>query len=89
MASALDRKRCWTIAEHRGEDTLGGSQHLVARASWDVDDLRDDLVDDVVDASRDPAKFWSSTRPARSRRCPQRRTQRQLSGAAGRIENSP
>lgn len=39
MVSGLDRKNCWTIAEHRGDT------HLLARASWDADDVRDDLRD--------------------------------------------
>jgi SRSO17 transposase len=54
MVSGLDRKNCWTIAEHRGAITPDGLQHLLARASWDADDVRDDLRDYVVDAFGDP-----------------------------------
>jgi hypothetical protein len=54
MVSGLDRKNCWTIAEHRGAATPDGLQHLLARASWDADDVRDDLRDYVVDAFGDP-----------------------------------
>ena len=54
MASGLDRKNCWTIAEHRGATTPDGLQHLLARASWDADAVRDDLRDYVVDAFGDP-----------------------------------
>ncbi len=54
MVSGLDRKNCWTIAEHRGDTTPDGLQHLLARASWDADDVRDDLRDYVVDAFGDP-----------------------------------
>ena len=53
MVSGLDRKNCWTIAEHRGAATPDGLQHLLARASWDADDVRDDLRDYVVDAFGD------------------------------------
>ena len=56
LVSGLDKKNCWTIAEHRGECTPDGLQHLLARASWDADDVRDDLCDYVVDAFGDPAK---------------------------------
>ena len=45
MVSGLDRKNCWTIAEHRGAATPDGLQHLLARASWDADAVRDDLRD--------------------------------------------
>ena len=42
MVSGLDRKNCWTIAEHRGAATPDALQHLLARASWDADAVRDD-----------------------------------------------
>ncbi len=54
MVSGLDRKNCWTIAEHRGAATPDGLQHLLARASWDADAVRDDLRDYVIDAFGDP-----------------------------------
>src|SRR6476469_3400441 len=50
----LDRKNCWTIAEHRGAATPDGLQHLLSRASWDAEAVRDDLRDYVVDAFGDP-----------------------------------
>jgi SRSO17 transposase len=53
MVSGLDRKNCWTIAEHRGAATPDGLQHPLARASWDADAARDDLRDYVVDAFGD------------------------------------
>ena len=54
MVSGLDRKNCWTIAEHRGAATPDGLQHLLSRASWDADAVRDDLRDYVIDAFGDP-----------------------------------
>ena len=54
MVSGLDRKNCWTIAEHRGATTPNELQHLLARASWDADAVRDDLRDYVIDAFGDP-----------------------------------
>ncbi len=54
MVSGLDRKNCWTIAEHRGAVSPDGLQHLLARANWDADAVRDDLRDYVVDAFGDP-----------------------------------
>jgi DNA-binding CsgD family transcriptional regulator len=43
MLSGLPRKNCWTIAEHRGDLSPDGLQHLLARARWDADAVRDDL----------------------------------------------
>jgi SRSO17 transposase len=54
MLSGLDRKNCWTIAEHRGDATPDGLQHLLSRATWDAEAVRDDLRDYVVDAFGDP-----------------------------------
>ena len=54
MISGLDRKNCWTIAEHRGGSSPDGLQHLLARARWDADAIRDDLRDYVIDAFGDP-----------------------------------
>ncbi len=54
MVSGLDRKNCWTIAEHRGDTSPDGLQHLLARASWDADLVRDDLRDYVIEALGGP-----------------------------------
>ncbi len=65
LVSGLDKKNCWTIAEHRGACTPDGLQHLLARASWDADDVRDDLCDYVVDAFGDSTGCcWSPTTPS-------------------------
>ena len=54
MLSGLDRKNCWTIAEHRGDLTPDGLQHVLARASWDAEAVRDDVRGYVLDAFADP-----------------------------------
>ena len=89
MLSGLDRKNCWTIAEHRGDLTPDGMQHLLSRAKWDADAVRDDLrgyvtdafCDDdavlVVDETGDLKKGEHSVG-----------VQRQYTGTAGRIENA-
>jgi SRSO17 transposase len=43
LLSDLPRKNCWTIAEHAGDTTPDGMQHLLARAVWDADAVRDDV----------------------------------------------
>lgn len=45
LMSEVARKNCWTIAEHAGHATPDGLQHLLARACWDDDGVRDDLRD--------------------------------------------
>jgi SRSO17 transposase len=89
LLADLPRKNCWTIAEHVGNATPDGLQHLLGRAKWDADLVRDDLrafvlehlADDqavlVVDETGDLKK---GTRTVG--------VQRQYTGTAGRIENS-
>jgi SRSO17 transposase len=89
MLSDLPRKNCWTIAEWAGEATPDGMQHLLGRAKWDADQVRDDvrgyvvehLHDDqavlVVDETGDVKKGTSTVG-----------VQRQYTGTAGRIENA-
>jgi SRSO17 transposase len=49
LLSNLPRKNCWTIAEHAGHATPDGLQHLLARAKWDAEAVRDDLRGYVVE----------------------------------------
>ena len=89
MVSGLDRKNCWTIAEHRGAATPDGLQHLLARASWDADAVRDDLRDYVVDAFGDPGAVLVVDETGDVKKGTHSvGVQRQYSGTAGRIENS-
>jgi SRSO17 transposase len=53
LLSDLPRKNCWTIAEWAGEGTPDGMQHLLGRAKWDADRVRDDVCDYVVDHLHD------------------------------------
>lgn len=43
------RKNGWQLAEAAGESTPYGVQHLLGRASWDADAVRDDLREYVVE----------------------------------------
>jgi SRSO17 transposase len=49
LLADLPRKNCWTIAEHAGDPTPDGMQHLLGRAVWDEDKVRDDIRDYVVE----------------------------------------
>ena len=89
MVSGLDRKNCWTIAEHRGAATPDGLQHLLARASWDADAVSDDLRDYVIDAFGDPGAILAVHETGNVKKGTATvGVQRQYSSTAGRIENS-
>jgi len=89
LLADLPRKNCWSVAEHAGDASPDGMQHLLAGARWDADGVRDDLRDYVaahlgdagavlvVDETGDLKK---GTRSAG--------VQRQYTGTAGRIENA-
>jgi SRSO17 transposase len=88
LLSVTERKNGWQLAEHLGDPTPDGVQHLLARAAWDADAVRDDLaryvaehlgqLDGVlvVDETGFLKKGTKSVGVAR-----------QYSGTAGRIEN--
>jgi SRSO17 transposase len=88
LLSTTERKNGWQLAEHIGDPTPDGVQHLLARADWDADAVRDDLLGYVaehlgdadgvlvVDETGFLKKGTKSVGVAR-----------QYSGTAGRIEN--
>src|SRR5271167_4825650 len=49
LLSPIERKNGWQLAEQAGEATPDGMQHLLARADWDADGVRDDLRAYVVE----------------------------------------
>ncbi len=88
LLSGTERKNGWQLAEHLGDSTPDGVQHLLARADGDADAVRDDLLAYaaehlghpdgvlVVDETGFLKKGAMSAGVAR-----------QYSGTAGRIEN--
>lgn len=88
LLAGLPRKNCWTIAEHTGDRSPHGLQHLLARAVWDADAVRDDLRDFVVEhlADADAVLVVDETGDLKKGTCTVG-VQRQYSGTAGRIEN--
>ncbi|WP_456340118.1 transposase [Streptomyces europaeiscabiei] len=58
LLADLPRKNCWTIAEWAGEASPDGMQHLVGRAKWDADAVRDDVREYVVEHIRACAPGW-------------------------------
>ncbi len=89
MVSGLDRKNCWTIAEQRGDPTPDGLQHLLARAKWDADAVRDDVRSYVIDAFGEPDAILVVDETGDVKKGEHTvGVQRQYTGTAGRIENA-
>ena len=65
LLSPVERKNGWQLAEAAGDRTPYAIQHLLGRADWDADAVRDDLrayvVEHLGDAAGDPG---ASTRRA-------------------------
>ena len=88
LLSSVERKNSWQVAEVVGAANPYGLQHLLGRAQWDVDAVRDDLhgylVDYFGDADAviviDETGFLKKGRRSAG-------VARQYSGTAGRIEN--
>ncbi|MFG2915968.1 IS701 family transposase [Kitasatospora sp. NPDC048298] len=89
LLADLPRKNCWTIAEHAGDASPAGMQHLLGRASWDADKVRDDVRDFVVDHLGDEnAVLVVDETGDLKKGTASVGVQRQHTGTAGRIENS-
>src|SRR6266508_1368290 len=89
LLADLPRKNCWTIAEHAGDRTPDGMQHLLARAVWDEDGVRDDVRDWVVAHLGDPgATLVIDETGDLKKGTATVGVKRQYTGTAGRVENA-
>src|SRR5512133_2784563 len=89
LLADLPRKNCWTIAEHAGDPTPDGMQHLLARAVWDHDKVRDDVRALVVEHLSDPEAVLVVDETGDLKKGTLTvGVQRQYTGTAGRIENA-
>ena len=89
LLADLPRKNCWTLAEHAGDATPDGMQHLLARAVWDTDGVGADLRDYVVEHLADPDAVLVIDETGDVKKgCRTVGVQRQYTGTAGRIENA-
>jgi SRSO17 transposase len=83
-----ERKNGWQLAEYLGEATPDGVQHLLARADWDADAVRDELIGYVRErlGTPDGVLIVDETGFLKkgTKSCG---VARQYSGTAGRIEN--
>jgi SRSO17 transposase len=88
LLSPVARKNGWQVAEEAGEATPYAMQHLLDRAKWDPDGVRDELRSYVSETLGDEAAvlvidetgFLKKGRKSVG-------VQRQYSGTAGRVEN--
>src|SRR5687768_6279905 len=89
LLSSAERKNSWQLAEVVGAANPYGFQHLLGRADWDVDAVRDELHDYIAEHLGDPdavvvideTGFLKKGRMSAG-------VARQYSGTAGRIENA-
>ena len=89
LLADLPRKNCWTLAEHAGDPTPDGMQHLLARAVWDEAAVRDDVRALVVEHLGDPEAVLVVDETGDLKKGTYTvGTQRQYTGTAGRIENA-
>src|SRR5262245_14288958 len=88
LLSPAERKNGWQLAEEAGDETPYATQHLLGRAVWSADEVRDDLRDYVVKYLGgeegvlviDETGFLKKGTKSAG-------VQRQYSGTAGRVEN--
>lgn len=88
LLSPIERKNGWQLAEAADYPSPYSLQHLLDRAHWDANAVRDDLIDIVADELGetdgvlvvDETGFLKKGRQSAG-------VQRQYSGTAGRIEN--
>jgi SRSO17 transposase len=88
LLSGVERKNGWQLAEHLGDPTPDGVQHLLSRADWDADHVRDDLRGYVVEHLGHAAGVLVVDETGFLKKGEKSiGVARQYSGTAGRIEN--
>lgn len=89
LLSDLPVKNCWTLSEQVGDATPDGLQHLLGKAVWDAEKVRDDLRDYVVEhLGADDAVLVVDETGDLKKGTRTVGVQRQYTGTAGRVENS-
>lgn len=88
LLTSIERKNSWQMAEAVGLETPYAFQHLLGRATWDPDAIRDELISHVKESlgtnkvvlALDETGFVKKGKSSAG-------VARQYSGTAGRIEN--
>ena len=88
LLSPVERKNGWQLAEVNGDATPYGVQHLLGRARWDDEAVRDDLRAYLVEHLGEPQAVLVIDETGFLKKGQQSvGVARQYSGTAGRIEN--
>jgi SRSO17 transposase len=88
LLADLPRKNCWTIAEHAGDASPDGMQHLLARAVWDHDKVRDNIRDYLLEHLADPAGVVVDETGDLKKGSHTVGVARQYTGTAGKVDNA-
>src|SRR5215213_580709 len=89
LLADLPRKNCWTIAEHAGQATPDGLQHLLAGAVWDEHAVRDDVRDWLLEHLADPEAVLVVDETGDLKKGARTvGVQRQYTGTAGKVDNA-
>ncbi len=88
LLSGVERKNGWQLAEQAGDASPYGVQHLLGRADWDADRMRDDLAAYVRERLSDAKGVLIVDETGFLKKGTKSAgVQRRYSGTAGRIEN--
>src|ERR1700694_1134212 len=88
LLSPVERKNGWQVAEVNGDPTPYGVQHLLGRAQWEADEVRDDLRSYVVEHLGDPQAVLVVDETGFLKKGQHSAgVARQYSGTAGRVDN--
>src|SRR6185436_16085040 len=88
LLSPVERKNGWQLAEQAGDETPYATQHLVGRAVWSAEEVRDDLRDYVVKHLGDEEGVVVIDETGFLKKGSKSAgVARQYSGTAGRVEN--
>ncbi len=88
LLSPAERKNSWQLAEVVGATNPYGFQHLLGRAEWDADAVRDELHHYVADYFADPEAVVVLDETGFLKKGQKSAgVARQYSGTAGRVEN--
>ena len=88
LVSPVERKNGWQLADGAGDETPDGVPHLLGRAVWNADAVRDDLHASVVEHLGDPEAVLVVEETGFVKQGTKRvGVARQDSGTAGRVEH--
>jgi len=89
LLSPVERKNGWQLAEVVGDRTPYAIQHLLGRADWDPDAVRDDLRAYVVEQLGDPAAILVLDETAVVKKgTASAGVDKQYAGSVGKLENA-